>query len=94
MNIERAIRQIREDVANARETDDAYVEITTDVGATVLAEVDRLTKAQDRVWAIVGQRREAAKAAGLDPYADPIAQALAAALTDSPEPATTDKTGA
>ncbi|MFF8840476.1 hypothetical protein [Streptomyces sp. NPDC015130] len=44
--------------------------------------------AKERAWALVGQWRAAASARGDDPYADPYAQALAAALTDSvPRPA-------
>lgn len=35
---------------------------------------------RDKVWAVVARLREQAKAAGLDPYADPIAQELSAIL--------------
>ncbi len=38
----RAIRQLREDVLNARECEDDTIEVLTDAVETLLAEVDRL----------------------------------------------------
>jgi hypothetical protein len=35
---------------------------------------------RDKVWGVVAGLREQAKAAGLDPYADPVAQELSAIL--------------
>jgi hypothetical protein len=49
----------------------------------LLAENSRIQAQRDRIWQVVGRRRQAAAAEWLDPYADPTAQELAAILTDS-----------
>ena len=43
---DRDLRQLRADVANARECEDDYVEVPTGAVETALAEVDRLTPRQ------------------------------------------------
>lgn len=52
----------------------------------LLTEIDWLAAAHDRIRTIVELRRKAAQAVGRDLSNDPIAQALTAALTDSPGP--------
>lgn len=47
----------------------------------ILADRKRLTAAHDRVWDVVKWLRDRALYAGADPYRDPIASALSAALT-------------
>ncbi len=49
MTLEKAIRQIREDVLNARECEDDTVEVPVDALEAVLAEIERLAHEASRL---------------------------------------------